>query len=273
MSASVIKRFIFTALPCEAKPFITQLKLNKDNGLHPFALYANADTALIVSGCGKVAMAAAVAYGLAYFTASAQPILVNVGIAGHQSMRLGSLFAAHKITDVDTGKNHYPQLVSQLPCMTLRINTVSKPDRVYADNGLYEMEASGFYEIASRFSSAELIQTFKVVSDNQHSPLERIDENWVFNLMTAQVLPILEGINSMEHSTAQLLGVDSTYYEQAISQWHFTVTAQHQLKALLQRWSVLSDNAALDFAGVEFNHSKGVLTWLEKKIAALPFML
>ncbi len=273
MSNSVIKRFIFTALPCEAKPFITQLKLNKNNNLHPFALYANADTALIVSGCGKVAMAAAVAYGLAYFTHSESPILVNVGIAGHQSLRIGSLFAAHKITDVDSGKNYYPQLVSQLPCMTLRINTVSKPERVYADNGLYEMEASGFYEIASRFSSAELIQAFKVVSDNQYSPLARIDENWVVELMAAQVMTILEGIHSMERNTAPLGDVDSVYYAQVTNQWHFSVTAQHQLKALLQRWAVLSNNATLDFTGVEPNHSRGVLTWLEKKIANLPFTL
>jgi hypothetical protein len=198
---------------------------------------------------------------------------VNVGIAGHQTMRLGALFAAHKITDEDSGKHYYPQLISQLPCMTLRINTVSKPERMYADNGLYEMEASGFYEIASRFSSAELIQTFKVVSDNQHSPLERIDENWVFNLMAAQFSPILDGINSMEHSSASLVSVESSYYEQLIKQWHFSVTAQHQLKALLQRWTVLSNDAGLDFSGVELKHSKGVLSWLEQKIAALPFML
>ncbi len=273
METSLIKRFIFTALACEAKPFIAELKLKKHKELHPFAIYDNSDTVLIVTGCGKVAMAAAVAYSLAYFNASKQPILINIGIAGHRTIPVGSLFAAHKIVDVDTGKKYYPQLVSSLACLTLVIHTVSKPERDYTNNGLYDMEASGFYEIASRFSTAEFIQSFKVVSDNLQSPQENIDEHKVNRWMSAQMLPILDAIKRMEHSTTQLVSADLNIYEQAVNLWHFSDTAQHQLKSLLQRWTVLTDGAALDLKEVNHLHGKSVLAWLEKKIAAQPFKL
>jgi len=269
----LIKRFIFTALPCEAKPLVAHLKLKKDLQAHPFALYANQDTALAVSGCGKVAMAAAVAYSMAYFNATEQPVLLNVGIAGQQTQPVGSLFAAHKITDVDSGKNYYPQLQSPLPCATLAINTVSKPNRLYTGDGLYEMEASGFYEIASRFSCAELIQAFKVVSDNQDCSLDTLHEKLVSELILTQVLAIVAGLDALETTAHCLPSVLLKDYQHALERWHFTVNAQLQLKGLLQRWQVLSNHRALDFDEVELKHSKAVIAWLEEKIACLPFSL
>ncbi len=269
----LIKSFIFTALPCEAKPLVTHFKLKKDNSSHPFALYYNDNTVLAVSGCSKIAMAAAVAYSLAKFQHSAHPVLVNVGIAGHKTASLGDLFAAHKISDVETGKHFYPQLVAKLPCQTLAINTVSIPETSYADDCLYEMEASAFYEIAVRFTSGELIQAFKIVSDNQKSSINQIDAQLVSEWINAKVETIVEGIKQLELLAQLLENRESAYYQMALERWHFTVTAQLQLKALLQRWDVLTDNAKLDFSERELQHGKAVLLWLEQKINALEFSL
>lgn len=273
MSSPLIKRFIFTALPCEAKPLVAHFKLKKDQSSHPFALYFNDDTVLVVSGCGKVAMAAAVAYSLAKFQHSAHPVLVNVGIAGHKTASLGELFAAHKITDSDTGKHFYPQLVAKLPCSTLAINTVSTPETNYIDDCLYEMEASAFYEIAVRFTSSELIQAFKIVSDNQHSSIEKIDAALVSAWISAKVEQIAEGIKQLELLAKPLEIKESPYYQLAVTQWHFTVNAQLQLKALLQRWDVLTNHKDLDFSELDLKHSKAVLLWLEQKINGLEFSL
>lgn len=273
MQQSQIKRFIFTALPCEAKPLVAHFKLKKDNSSHPFALYYNDNTVLAVSGCSKIAMAAAVAYSLAKFQHSAHPVLVNVGIAGHKSANLGDLFAAHKITDVETGKHFYPQLVAKLPCPTLAINTVSTPETHYLDDCLYEMEASAFYEIAARFTSSELIQAFKIISDNQESSINQIDAKLVSEWLGAKAETIAEGIQQLELLAQPLEHKESAYYQTALQQWHFTVTTQLQLKALLQRWDVLTESAALDFSEVELKHSKAVLLWLEQKIKGLEFSL
>lgn len=274
MSSPLIKRFIFTALPCEAKPLVAYFKLKKDQSSHPFALYFNDDTVLAVSGCGKIPMAAAVAYSLAKFQHSPHPVLVNVGIAGHKTASLAELFAAHKITDSDTGKHFYPQLVAKLPCPTLAINTVSTPEIDYVrDDCLYEMEASAFYEIAVRFTSSELIQAFKIVSDNQHSDISQIDAASVSAWINAKVETIAEGVKQLELLAKPLEIKESPYYKPALEQWHFTVNAQLQLKALLQRWDVLTNHKDLDFSELDLKHSKAVLLWLEQKINRLEFSL
>jgi adenosylhomocysteine nucleosidase len=269
----LIKSFLFTALPCEAKPLVAHFKLKKDSSSHPFALYFNDNTVLVVSGCGKIAMAAAVAYGLAKFQHQSHPVLVNIGIAGHKTARLGDLFATHKITDVETGRHFYPQLITQLPCPTLAINTVSVPETNYNDACLYEMEASAFYEIAARFTSSELIQAFKIVSDNQESSIVKIDAATVSAWITAKVADIAIGIKQLELLAQPLEIKESPYYQTALQQWHFTVTAQLQLQALLQRWAVLTGDVELDFTELELKHSKAVLLWLEQKINSLAFSL
>lgn len=273
IQSPLIKSFIFIALPCEAKPLVAHFKLKKDNSSHPFALYYNDNRVLAVSGCGKIAMAAAVAYTLASFKHSAHPVLINVGIAGHQTAELGELFATHKITDGDSGKHFYPQLIAKLPCQTLAIHTVSKPETTYHDDCLYEMEASAFYEIAVRFTSSELIQAFKVISDNQHASIQQINAPLVSAWMAEKVVDIAAAIEQMILLAQSLELQESLYYPLALEKWHFTVTAQHQLKALLQRWDVLTDGAELNFSEVDLKHSKAVLQWLELKINAVPVCL
>jgi hypothetical protein len=270
---NLIKSFIFTALPCEAKPLVAHFKLKKDTHSHPFAVYSNDEKVLTVSGCGKIAMAAAVAYSLAKFNHYQHPVLVNVGIAGHQTATVGELFAAHKITDSETAKHFYPHILTKLPCLSQAIQTVSSPQTDYESEVLYEMEASGFYEIASRFTSGELIQAFKVVSDNQHTPISQINAPAVSAWITAQVEAIAEGIKQLQELAKPLETSESPYYHAALAQWHFTVNAQLQLKALLQRWQVLSSGAELDFSETELTHSKAVLHWLEQKINRLAFNL
>jgi hypothetical protein len=268
-----IKTFIFTALSCEAKPLVSHFKLKKDIHSHPFPLYYNDDTVLAVSGCGKVAMAAAVGYTLAWFKPQQHPVLVNVGIAGHQTAAIGELFAAYKITDTETGRNFYPQMIAKLPCSTSVINTVCQPQTDYAAAELYEMEASGFYEIASRFSSSELIHVFKIVSDNQHAPITAINSALVTQWITARLPKITEAIKALLILAQPLAANESPYYQPIVERWHFTVNASVQLKALLQRWQVLTDNAELDFNAAELAHSKAVLNWLEQKLSSLSFSL
>jgi hypothetical protein len=87
------------------------------------------------------------------------------------------------------------------------------------------------------------------------------------------VLDIAEGIQRMEALAQTLATTESRYYHAVLQQWHFTVTASLQLKALLQRWDVVTDYADLNFSEVELKHSKAVLIWLEQKINSQVFSL
>ena len=78
------KAFIFTALPCEAKPLIDRYKLKKDTNIQAFNIFRNDEIILTVTGIGKTAMAAGVAYTQALFPAKLNPVMLNIGIAGQQ---------------------------------------------------------------------------------------------------------------------------------------------------------------------------------------------
>ncbi|MDD1611653.1 MAG: hypothetical protein LUQ57_00775, partial [Methylococcaceae bacterium] len=99
--------FIHTALPCEARPLIEHFRLKKDLSSHPFEVYSQDGICLVVTGIGKCAMAAGVAYTQARMVAAEKPILLNVGIAGHSDHDVGRVFLAGKIIDADTQRNYY----------------------------------------------------------------------------------------------------------------------------------------------------------------------
>ena len=90
--------FIYAALPCEAKPLVEYFRLKKATTIQPFALYFNQELCLTVTGLGKNAMAAGVAYSQALFASVEHPVLIHIGIAGHQNHDLGTLFLIDKIT-------------------------------------------------------------------------------------------------------------------------------------------------------------------------------
>lgn len=232
--------FIFTALDCEAKPLVKFFDLKKDDSHAGFSIYRNEKIVLTVAGVGKVAMAGAVAYTLALFPDCQVPVLVNIGIAGHKVQDIGALCIAMKIIDGDTGRRFYPQLLGSDWPETRELKTTSLPSTHYRSDCLYDMEASAFYEMAVRFSSCELIHCFKVISDNERSSIEKIQPKlvteWIANQMD-EIGPLLQHLEKLRES---IVPIELDSYDEIVNKWHFTVSGKIKLKALLQRWKVLS---------------------------------
>jgi nucleoside phosphorylase len=260
------KIFIYTALPCEAKPLIAHFKLKKRLNVRPFAVYEKDAVCLTVTGVGKNAMAAGVAYTQALFNTVENPVLINIGIAGHRDHPLGSLFLIDKITDADSHKSHYPPLISKAPCASGAIQTAAKPQLDYAHDQLCDMEASAFYETATRFSTGELVQCLKIISDNQHSPATLIHAQQVSVLIADQLEAIEIVINQLVALADVLITPDNALFKQLIQKYHFTVNGQMQLKAQLARWAVLSDYQALPIDEIQLNSGKELLGWLEEQL-------
>ena len=192
--------FVFIALDCEAKPLIRQYNLKKLQQPHPFAIYTADEMALVVSGVGKTAMAGAVAYAMAIFQ-PASPVLINLGIAGHKEMATGTLLVADKIIDADNGeKKFYPQFIGRQPCRNMPLYTLARPGFSYSSDYLYDMEGAAFYEMAVKFSSCELIQCLKIVSDNQHEPAEQINAKVVGHWIEKQ----MDSVASIVRQLAEL---------------------------------------------------------------------
>jgi hypothetical protein len=120
---------------------------------------------LIISGVHKVPSAAATAFLGSLMKAGTVSAWLNIGIAGHGSADIGSAYLAHKILDASSGYAWYPQLFQNFSICSAALVTHDKVQKQGAPN-LVDMEASGFYPTALRFSSAELVHVLKIVSDH-----------------------------------------------------------------------------------------------------------
>jgi len=263
--------YFFAALPCEAKPLISHFKLKKEHSITAFTIYRNADITLTVTGIGKSAMAAGVAYTMALFPAPRLPVMLNIGIAGHSSHQLGAVFALEKITDQETGRSYYPQLVISPPCPTHTLVTVAQAQANYASDSLYEMEASAFYETAIRFSSSELIQCIKFISDNKHNPSTQIKPAQV-SQWVSDALPLIEKYSKQLSQLSSLEQPSiAVSYAEIIAQWHFTNSEKIQLNSLLNKRNILTQHKPLDLARMKQTSAKEVLNFLREEVDGQAF--
>lgn len=273
MTESIPSVFFFAALHCEAKPLIQRYGLKKIQQPHPFAIYLGPEVIVVVGGVGKASMAAAVAYALALFR-PAQPILINLGIAGHKKLASGTLLAADKIFDgEDPQKRFYPQFVVRFSCQSHALCTLAKPDFVYREELLFDMEGVAFYEIAVKFSCSELIHCLKIVSDNQFEPVAAVNAKQVSSWVEAQSETIDRIVARLVELRCLLVERQPSLYQDLIGRYHFTVSSNLKLKMLLKRWECVSDGEPLAISYQDFSNAKQLLSWLERRIEALPFRL
>ena len=273
MSSNTLKVFIYTALPCEAKPVVDHFNLKKELSIQPFAVYLGKDICLTVTGVGKSAMAAGVAYTQALFPSVRPFFMLNLGVAAHKEYALGDLYIMDKITDFDSQRSYYPSLFISLPYPAGSIQTVSTPQLDYDSLQFFDMEASAFYETAVRFCTSEFIFCLKIISDNQHSSVENIQPKLVSQWITKHVSVLdllLSQIEAQGDSGSQFEPRLFKYY---VQRYHFTVNERQQLKSLLAHWNLLTDNRVIDFDTSSFKSAKELLRCLSFKIQAIDFYL
>lgn len=266
--------FVFIALACEAKPLIRYWHLKKHPQKHPFGIYCHQHIVLVVSGVGKLAMAGAVAYTMALFRSTRFPLLLNIGIAGHQNFDIGSIHLAHKVVDEDTGKKFYPQNLPGIGLASQTLKTRSKPDSSYDEKFLYDMEAAGFYEMAIKFSSLESIHCLKIISDNSQSSQENIDEQKVDDWIERQLPVVTEVVEQLSRVRRTIILPDcSVDFEQLDRHYHLTASNTLKIKILLERRRLLKGNDVLNWNIGEANSVKDLLARLEKEMTEIDFFL
>ncbi|MDD4914773.1 MAG: hypothetical protein PHW13_07020 [Methylococcales bacterium] len=270
MSPSI---FVFAALLCEVKPLIQSERLKPLPGKHPFTIYAGDEYRVVVSGMGKVAMAGAVAYTLALYPDASHPLLLNLGIVGSRHESLGMLFLADKILDCETGKKFYPPLAFKIACRTAAVMTVTAPQTGYAEAGLYDMEASAFYEMASRFGSSELIHSLKIVSDNAQSSPENISPQRVEAWVAGNLVPIRTLVADLLNLRLCLPRGDDSLYRELAAQYHFSASNAVRLKGLLQNWQVLNPDCRPNLDGVGIANGKALIAHMEQLLGTAEFYL
>ena len=267
--------YFVAALPSEARPLIHHYDLKPVPHSGPFKVYRRADRCLIVSGIGKIRSANAVAFLHSFSGHVQNQIWINIGIGGHSERAVGEGILAHKITDRASGESWYPPILFDLPCPTESVLTVDRAETKYPEPYVYEMEAAGFYDAALRFSTAELVQCYKIISDNRSSSPEHISAAWVERLIEQNLKVIDDLVRKIEKTASELPNVELPLHEfqSFLDRWHFTVTEQHQLRRLLLRLKTLEPRAGFWPELARLPKSKDVLDALENRINLSPVHL
>ena len=258
------------ALPAEARPLINHYLL-KQASSKPFQVYRNDDIRLVVSGIGKEKSAEAVSF-LHELSGAQDEAWINMGIAGHRDDPIGTGILAHKITDSKSKKSWYPAFVFNPPVTTDSVLTVPSAESRYESPCVYDMEASGFYEAALCYSTAELVHCYKVISDNLKSShgnvTPRLAEQMIGNrlneiaVLVTKLQKWVKALRSLEISAEEL--------DPFLIRWHFTVTEQFQLERLLRRLKTLALNHTLSDEIKSLSDAKSVLNVLKNKINEIP---
>ena len=266
---------LVVALSCEARPLIQQFKLKQEKAIAGFRCYGNRDGInLIVSGAGKLATATACGFlaGSQIAKQAGGAAWFNIGIAGHRSIPVGEGALIHKVTDQLSGRVSYPPMVLSAQCPTSSLITVEHPETDYAEDAAYDMEASVFATTAGRFITSELVQVYKIISDNPTNPVESVTEQRIGHWVEGR-LNIIEQLVSQIHNLAKeynrIYSLPSEVFELA-QLVRFTASQRVQLESACRRFYALGGKSLIDkLDGRNVRSAKELLVRLETLTAAI----
>ncbi|MGI9301723.1 MAG: hypothetical protein ACR2RB_03310, partial [Gammaproteobacteria bacterium] len=120
--------------------------------------------------------------------------------------------------------------------------TVDEVEREYEGDWLYDMEAAGFFSAATRFSTAELAQCYKIVSDNIVTSPEQLSRDGIAALVESRASAIDALVQQLADVRETVVSGQRAPVELQcfLERWRFTVTQRKLLTRLLQRWQALN---------------------------------
>ena len=266
------------ALPSEAAPLLEQWDLSRHRIEAPFTCYADDTRLLAVTGIG--ASKALFALGWLAHRLTGQPLAVlNVGIAGHRSRPIGDAVLAHSVGWEATNERWYPAICFNHELPTSAVLSVATPSEDYPADTCLDMEAGPLFSAAFRLTSAELVHSLKIVSDNQQRGIEQIDREFVQSLIKDKI----NTIETVEAALrAQINDLDTAYavstqelFSKFFATKRMSVSDTRAIKDLVRRLLSISNPITVENAlqacqqktSAEIRHE---LTW---QIRKTPFPL
>lgn len=272
---------IVVALSSEAQPLVQSFGLRSTPGAQAFRSFQSEQIHLVVSGIGKIMAAAACGWIGARICPDggdhAQPICwINAGICGHGKAQVGSVLRPSLITDHASGRRVYPPNLFRCKLGAGELLSIDKVEREYGRPCAYDMEASAFWDVATRFSTAELCTCLKVVSDGPEADVDTLDKDRIRQLSENLVLPVQDAVTGLSKLATEVTepALLRSQVQECIERWHFSVTRQRQLRQLLS--ALLAAGALEQRIDDELkmqNNAQSVLDVLDARLRALPVTL
>jgi len=256
------------ALHSEAKPIIDHYRLQRLT-TEGFPLYVGASCVgetpnllinLVVTGIGQLAMAAAVGW-LAGRQENTKSAWLNLGTAGHLDATLGEIFRVAQCTNADDHSAHLPPLVSRWQGEIASLQTVDRAMTDYPPVAMVDMEAHAFFGTACRFAPAELVQSLKVVSDNQGTDLDTLSGEMFSQLVGAHTEKIVDFIEGLVGLAAVLPKTDPAIleFQQMMSGRRLTVNQRREIESFAQDLINLGQVEALSLLAIQYEQPKALI--------------
>ncbi len=227
--------FIVATQP-EAQPIIDIFKLRKIQNSNILPIYNSKNISLTITGIGKVNSAIGVTQTHYEITQQKNDIWINIGLAGHEKFDIGKIFVVNKISDYSSGKVFFP-FISDLEIKSLECISFDKENKKY-NNSMSDMESIGFYQAANKYSTKELINILKIVSDNKKESIDFFDKKKIYNMIIQHRDLIIENCKHLNEIKNNILknndGLIKETYEKLIDKEKFSFTETQQIKALLK---------------------------------------
>ena len=255
----------------EAQPIIERFNLIKSADPVPYPLYENESHRLILTGIGSTRASEATSYLIEQIKNAPQAIL-NIGLAGHRSYEKGSCFIANRISSDHDEAIHYPPLIIQSNTPSSGLKSCSEPEKEYPENIGYDMEAHSICSTAYQSITRELVQFFKIVSDNPQEPLTNFDPKSATELIHPHIETIDDLVTQLDE-LALSLQLDPKLFqilEETKSRHHFTFTQNHQFEKLLHHARALDIDISELIGSLESaENATNTINILREKIAPL----
>ncbi|HEY7699783.1 MAG TPA: hypothetical protein VIE88_15280 [Vicinamibacteria bacterium] len=261
------------ALAFEAEPLVRRYRMEEQAG--EFHWFLGEKSALVISGIGKASAAAATAYLHARTGGKPLGVWLNVGTAGHRHRPPGDVLLAHTVTDAATGDRFYPTRLDGPPLEAVEIRTVTCAETQFDSDAAYEMEAYGFCAAALRFSTSELVQPMKVVSDNRETTIAAWKPSAVRELLESRVDVIAAAADRFRELGQELEPLrrereeSGALLEAYQRRTHFTTSEARRLRSLLRRWAALEPGAPRGPQRIEGASATELLDRLERRLQSL----
>lgn len=247
----------------EADPLVAYFKMNLIEK-SPYTIYQGKEgIRLIVSGIGFDNAVSAVTFLAERQKTTQRPSAgwINIGIAGHQTADVGSIFSIDKVVYEKTGETYYPSL-NLAAFASTELITLDQPELNYPKDTAYDMEGAGFFKSAMRVSTIEFVHSIKIISDNRSNPVEKITKKLITNLITQSCPDIEKFCHAIEiqlEEFNQIIGYDESYLN-LFQELHFTSTQRYQFKRYCQRYNALSRQKELEsISSVKWQSSRALL--------------
>lgn len=194
--------YVVVALAAEARPLVAHLGLQRVPELEPLIAYRRPDLVLVVSGVGKSAAAAAVDILAEAVPPERHSAWINIGVAGHRSHAVGTVALADSVEDREGNRRWSLTVPQDLNLMMATVWTVVQVETEFEGDALYDMEAAGFCQRATRLTVPGLVQVVKIVSDNRETGTLCVSARQVQSLVQSS-LPEIDRLFSSLHRSAR----------------------------------------------------------------------